>query len=197
MSHRTMGRVAVARNDWPLVEVANREALRLDPMDHVAMNDLAAALQRRGRRREALELLQEAARIAPAFDVARENIVRVLRTTTGPGCLLQAALAIAFPLAIPVMAVRHAVRVVRSRNLRGALRPGARLYYERAVRGAVRWEVVAAAAALFVAGEVGLAILRVRGWPAAPTWVAFDVLLVTCGAIAAAPTVAWLIRRNR
>jgi tetratricopeptide (TPR) repeat protein len=199
ISHRVMGQVAAARGDWRLVELANREALARDPMDHVAMNNLAAALQRRGLRREALELYQEAARIDPTFQVARENIVRAVQPATGRSCLWSAVLAAVFPLAIPAIAVRYALRLASSRRLRGALRPGAQLYYDRVVReqAAVRWEAVALAGALFVAGEVGLILLQARGWSAAGTGVAFVVLLVACGAIAAAPTAVWLFRRVR
>jgi tetratricopeptide (TPR) repeat protein len=199
VSHRILGQVAAARGDWHLVEVANREALLRDPMDHVAMNNLATALQRRGQRREALELFQEAARIDPTFQVARDNIVRVVRPTTETGCLWNAALAIVFPLAIPGIAVRYAIRMAKSRRLRSTLRPGTRLYYDRAVKGEaiVRWEAVVLAGALFVAGEIGLIILVALGWKAAASAVPFLVLLLVCGAVAAAPTVAWLVRRAR
>jgi tetratricopeptide (TPR) repeat protein len=197
LSHATMARVAMASEDWRGAEAANRAALRLDPEDSAAMNNLAVALQRLGRHREALELYQEAARIDPADEVARRNIVGLLQPASGSGCLSDALLAVTMPLALPVILGRYALRFVRAWRLRQALRPGPRSYYERVVwgGGAIRWDAVAGAGALFMIGYVGLAIAQGRGWHTVDTGGPIALLAAGCAAIAGIPTAAWAVRR--
>ncbi len=63
------------RRDWAAADAAFREALRLGPQEPVYQSNLALALERRGRRREALQLFHEAVRTDPGNPSARRQLV--------------------------------------------------------------------------------------------------------------------------
>jgi hypothetical protein len=62
------------------VEQAAREALRLDPEDFVALNNLAVALRHQRRNREAAQVYEQAARIALTQRTIRRTVVNLRHT---------------------------------------------------------------------------------------------------------------------
>jgi Flp pilus assembly protein TadD len=74
-AHNCLGRVAMLQRGWPAAEAAFEEALRLSPQEPVYQSNLALALERRGRRREALRLFQQAVRTDPGCSTARRQLV--------------------------------------------------------------------------------------------------------------------------
>ncbi len=59
------------------------QAIRLDPQNALAMNDLAALHERGGRLEQALELYRRAAELAPELELARDNAARLARRVEG------------------------------------------------------------------------------------------------------------------
>jgi tetratricopeptide (TPR) repeat protein len=200
LSHTTMGEVAMARRDWRLAEQAYREALRLDPQHWAAMNNLGVALQRQGRRRDALAMYQEAARLDPSGEVSPRNIVALVRPAISAQQIAYAAvLAIVAPVAVPLVLGWYLIKFIRSQHLRGELRPGARMYYDRVMHGSgvIRWDVAALCVAAFILGFAGLSIVGKVDAGLVSNSVPTIVLAVTCAAVAATPTAAWAVRRIR
>jgi Flp pilus assembly protein TadD len=74
-AHNCLGRVAMLRRDWSAAQAAFQEALRVSPQEPVYQSNLALALERRGRRREALWLFQQAVRTDPGCPSARRQLV--------------------------------------------------------------------------------------------------------------------------
>jgi Flp pilus assembly protein TadD len=77
-AHNCLGRVAMLRRDWAAADAAFREALRLGPQEPVYQSNLALALERRGRRREAMQLFQQAVRTDPGNSSARRQLVHAV-----------------------------------------------------------------------------------------------------------------------
>ena len=73
------GRLLLAHDDMPGAERALRRALALDPENDSILNNLALALQRQGRRDEAVAALEAAARIDPTSETVRGNVLRIGR----------------------------------------------------------------------------------------------------------------------
>jgi Flp pilus assembly protein TadD len=77
-THNCLGRVAMLRRDWRAAEAAFQEALRLSPQEPVYQSNLALALERRGHRREAMELFHQAVRTNPGSSSARRQLVHAV-----------------------------------------------------------------------------------------------------------------------
>jgi Flp pilus assembly protein TadD len=75
-THRTLGAIRLQREEWVGAEAAYRHALAIQPTDPGALNDLALAVEHQGRYREATELFEQAAKIAPTNDTIRRNLER-------------------------------------------------------------------------------------------------------------------------
>ena len=79
-AHAQLSMVRLGIEDWPGAEASAREALRLDPENQTAMNNLAVSLRRQGRRAEGVRVFDEAARLNPNNKTVRQNVRRVART---------------------------------------------------------------------------------------------------------------------
>jgi tetratricopeptide (TPR) repeat protein len=84
-THDALGRVALARRRNREAEGHFREALRLEPEDPVALNNLGLALLRQGRRRAAVAYFASASKANPHDDLARRNAVRATIGMGGAG----------------------------------------------------------------------------------------------------------------
>ena len=70
----TTSQVALEARDWLTAEAAARRALAIDPESYAALNNLGAALDGAGRRREAAAAFASAARQDPSAEDARRNV---------------------------------------------------------------------------------------------------------------------------
>ena len=77
-SHNAVGRAAMLRRDWRAADAAFREALRLAPQESVYQSNLALALERRGRRREAMRHFRWAVQADPANPTVRRQFVQAI-----------------------------------------------------------------------------------------------------------------------
>lgn len=96
-AHNCLGRAEMLRGDWTAAEAAFREALRQCPPEAVYQSNLALALERQGRKREALQLFQQAVRTDPGSASARRQLVHAVErriAVAGGGCVIIAAVAI-------------------------------------------------------------------------------------------------------
>lgn len=73
-THELLGQMALQRRRWRECEEHYRRALALDPRSWLALNNLAVALQRQGREKEALELFEAAARADPENQLVHRNL---------------------------------------------------------------------------------------------------------------------------
>ncbi|KAG6335842.1 hypothetical protein ID866_3256 [Astraeus odoratus] len=69
-----------ATGDWPNAEVALREALKHDPRNYTAMNNLAVTLLAQGKVKDGIELLESAVRASPASVLVAEPFIFNLST---------------------------------------------------------------------------------------------------------------------
>lgn len=77
-SHNAVGRAAMLRRDWARAEASFREALRLAPQEPVYQSNLAVALERRGRRREAMQLFRRAVETDPGNATVRRQLAHAM-----------------------------------------------------------------------------------------------------------------------
>jgi Flp pilus assembly protein TadD len=77
-AHGCAGRAAMLRRSWQDAESAFRTALAMRPRTAVYLSNVALALERQGRRREAMAMYQDAVRTDPGDATARELFVRAL-----------------------------------------------------------------------------------------------------------------------
>jgi hypothetical protein len=108
--------------------------------------------------KETLEIYQRAAQLDPNDEVAKANFVRMVRPVSGLGL------------------ARDFVRM--------ALRPGARIYYDREWGSDRHLRRVVLAAIVFVLGYVAVAVAQGRGWTFVTTGIPTLVLLLGCIGIA-------------
>src|SRR5437588_3224305 len=87
-SFDVLGRALLHKRKYREAEANFRRALELDATDAVAHNNLGVALQRQGRRVDAVNAFTAAARIAPSFDTARKNRYSGTRLLLGGGSLV-------------------------------------------------------------------------------------------------------------
>jgi Flp pilus assembly protein TadD len=78
-AHNCVGRAAMLRRDWRAAEAAFREALQLRPQEPVYQSNLALAVERRGRKKEAMHLFQQAVRTDPGSQNARRQLVHAVQ----------------------------------------------------------------------------------------------------------------------
>lgn len=86
-SHELLGLIALEERHAKVAEAHYRDALRLHPGSWVAMNNLGLALQRQGRRKEAIECFHQAARLNPTKELIRKNLSGAVRNYMGVGSL--------------------------------------------------------------------------------------------------------------
>ena len=170
-SHNAVGRAAMLARRWTDAEAAFGEALRLAPHEAVYRSNMALALERRGRRREAMQHFRGAVQSDPGSAAARRQLVHAIDrrlAVAGVGAGLAGAVAanVALQASEPVglalgaaalalvLAVLAAVRWWRLRQLDETLRTFYR--HERRRWRALRWEV---AACIVVAGAACLAVV--------------------------------------
>jgi tetratricopeptide (TPR) repeat protein len=120
-AHKALGLAALTAGQWSGAEAHFRRALALDPQDVEALIWMGGALQRQGRRLEALERIHNAARIEPAEDSIRLHLQATLGWYLGSIVLLvvEAALVLTWgimdakrsPLALVALLVMAAVAV--------------------------------------------------------------------------------------
>lgn len=77
--HELEGRLRLEHEDESGAEAAFRRALAIDPENEAILNNLALALEKQGRRGEAVAALEAAARIDPADATVRGNVIRIGR----------------------------------------------------------------------------------------------------------------------
>ena len=95
-SHNAAGRAAMLLRDWTRAETAFREALRLAPQEPVYQSNLAVALERRGRRREAMLHFRRAVETDPGNATVRRQLTHAMDrrlAVAGVGVGLVAAVA--------------------------------------------------------------------------------------------------------
>jgi len=184
-SHLLRGQVAIKRKQWEWAEASNRRALQIDPTNYIALNNLGVALQGQRRSKEALEIYQQAAQLNPSGDLAKANIVRMVRPVSGLGLVWDFVRMALVPWAIPIVLIQLLIRFTGSARRRAQLRPGAQIYYDREW-AASRWHLARAvlAALVFILGYGALAVAQLRGWTFVSTGIPTLVLLVLCIGIA-------------
>jgi tetratricopeptide (TPR) repeat protein len=188
-SHNATGRAAMLRRQWRAAEAAFREALRLAPQEPVYQSNLALALERLGRRREALDHFQRAVRTDPGNAAARRQLVHAIDrrlAVAGVGAAVLAGVAVnatrdvaqpvlmawaAALLAVAVVAVA-VVRWWRLRQLDATLRTFYR--HERQ-----RWRGLHREAAAWVAGIAATCLVAVG----AVAWLSRSALAATTVAL--------------
>jgi len=74
----TLSLLTLRQRKWALAEQYCRSALQVCPTSYAAMNNLALALAARGKRRKAVECMYNAAKLAPAQEKPRTNLVNQL-----------------------------------------------------------------------------------------------------------------------
>jgi tetratricopeptide (TPR) repeat protein len=74
VAHDVAGAIALRWGSAKVAEAHFRDAIRLDPMDARAINDLALAISKQGRRQEAIQVLETAARANPLEWEAQDNL---------------------------------------------------------------------------------------------------------------------------
>lgn len=94
-AHNAVGRAAMMRRGWASAEDAFREALRLAPQEPVYQSNLAVALERRGRRREAMRYFRGAVRTDPGNPAVRRQLVHAIERRLATVCIAAAAVGIA------------------------------------------------------------------------------------------------------
>jgi tetratricopeptide (TPR) repeat protein len=186
-SHNAVGRAAMLRRDWDRAEAAFREALRVAPQEPVYQSNLAVALERRGRRREAMHHFRRAVETDPGNATARRQLAHAIErrlAVAGVGGGLLAvfafnlvrrsddpvAWAVAGALAVLAIGVVPALRWWRLRQFDEALRTFYR--HERRRWRALRIEVTAAVG---VALAACLTLLGLVAW-ASRSWLATTVV---------------------
>jgi tetratricopeptide (TPR) repeat protein len=180
-SHNAVGRAAMLRRQWARAEAAFREALRLAPHEPVYQSNLAVALERRGRRREAMHHFRRAVETDPGNATVRRQLAHAMDrrlAVAGAGGGAVAALAInvvrlrddavawilAILLVLLVLGIVLAVRWWRMRQFDETLRTFYR--HERRQWRALRRE---AAATLGLVLAACLALVTVVAW-ASRSW---------------------------
>src|SRR5207244_1255249 len=81
--HRTRANIALHENDFASAEYSYREALRCDPRDAVALNNLGVALQRLGRQEEAALAFKAAVLADPTLQIAKSNTHSAVKNLGG------------------------------------------------------------------------------------------------------------------
>lgn len=99
-SHLALGNVALHQGAFPGAEAHYRRALALDPQNLEAMNNLLVALQRQGKKKEAIDRFYAAARSAPQATLAQDNLHTSVKGYLGSS---KAARFIAIALMIPLI----------------------------------------------------------------------------------------------
>ncbi|HSR26530.1 MAG TPA: tetratricopeptide repeat protein, partial [Candidatus Eisenbacteria bacterium] len=196
-SHNAVGRAAMLHRRWAAAEAAFREALRLAPHEPVYQSNLALALERRGRRREAMQHFRRAVQTDPGNAVVRRQLFHAIDRRpavagVAAGLVGGAGASVAMHLGEPVAwALAAAIAALaggavmllrwwRLRELDEALRTFYR--HERRRWRRLRREVLACA------GAIGVACLAVIAAVAelSGSWVA-----VTAAAAALAAALRW------
>lgn len=144
IAHRAAGDVARQRHQWRAAEAHYRRALAIDPNDTAVLNNLAVTLQHTGRHDEAIELLYDAARLAPTAPLYTKNLNQALerkRRRASPVRWVMWATLLLPPLrliGVVLMVVEALVRPGRPRGLPPAIE---RFYQrQRQLNGPrVRW----------------------------------------------------------
>jgi Flp pilus assembly protein TadD len=175
-SHNAAGRAAMLRRDWTRAEAGFREALRLAPQEPVYQSNLAVALERRGRRGEAMLHFRRAVETDPGNPTVRRQLAHAIDrrlAVAGVGGGLVAAVAVnavrrlddpaawaaAASLVVLVAGVVLGVRWWRLRQFDETLRTFYR--HERRQWRALRREV---AMSLGVVLAAGVALLAGVAW---------------------------------
>jgi tetratricopeptide (TPR) repeat protein len=197
-SHNAVGRAAMLRRDWARAEAAFREALRLAPQEPVYQSNLAVALERRGRRQEAMHHFRRAVETDPGNATVRRQLAHAIDrrlAVAGAGGGLVAVLAVslvrrsddpaawavASALAVLAIGVVLVLRWWRLRQFDETLRTFYR--HERRRWRALRIEV---AASLGVALVACLTLLGAVAW-ASRSWLVTAVAAVALVVVARYP----------
>lgn len=181
-SHQLVGQVAIKLKAWAVGEDASREALRLNPTDWAAMNNLGVALLGQGKRVEAAQAYDRAAQMNPSAEIPRQNMVKTLRPG-GPKMVVDLLAMLLMPLSAPVILGRWLLHSAQTHQARSELSSGARQYYaSQSVAGTFarftprEFGIVCGAASLVVWWL--LTPFEISGLTALlPQWQSFDILL--------------------
>jgi tetratricopeptide (TPR) repeat protein len=74
-----LGQIALRRRDWLEADQLFHEALALDPLSFVAMHNLGAALKGQGRKKEAIEAFEAAAKLNPKIQLTQKSLFATTR----------------------------------------------------------------------------------------------------------------------
>ena len=85
LGHDLLARIELRRRHWKQAEIGYRKALEMQPQNWVLMNNLAIALRGQGRQREAIAMLENAARANPRSTLAQRNLYLETRRYVGIG----------------------------------------------------------------------------------------------------------------
>jgi tetratricopeptide (TPR) repeat protein len=192
LSHLLAGQVAVRRKQWKKAEDANRAALQIEPTNQIALNNLGVALQGQRRSKEALEIYQRAAQLDPDDPVAKANIVRMVQPISEAGVAWNLFRMVIVPWSIPIVLIQLTIQFIRSARRRGQLRPGARMYYDRAWGGSGFVTRLFLALLVLVVGYVAIALAQLLGWTFVTSGVPVIALVLLCIGIAFSATLARL-----
>jgi len=180
-THILMSAAASGIGDWSGVEVASREALRLDPTSSAAMNNLGLALKEQGRLAEAAQAYDRALQLEPDNETARRNLTRTMHARSHAIVWLDVTAAALAPISAPYLLVRWAIRWWRAHRMRARLSASARaLYRSQSVMARIRRMQpvtfgllggLVALAVLFAPANIVAADLQ----SAEPQWGGYDV----------------------
>ena len=86
-----LAQIALSQRKYSKAEKLFRQALQVDPQHYPSMNDLGVALQNQlGKTKEAMNVLQQAAQLAPSAPLARSNLYAGARKYVYGGGMLAA-----------------------------------------------------------------------------------------------------------
>lgn len=85
LPYSSLGLIALDQKDWKEAEQQWRKMLSIDPQSWTALNNLGLALNKLGKKKEAIEYLHRAAKIAPQEKIVRDNLHSHIKGYLGGG----------------------------------------------------------------------------------------------------------------
>ena len=87
ISYELLGEVHLKLGNYQAAEENCRKALAINPQSYAGLNNLGVAVQKQGRRAEAIDLFHRAAKVDPDHAAARSNLKRAVERYLRPGAV--------------------------------------------------------------------------------------------------------------